>query len=87
MQDKLSSFSSYLTSGLLALTGAFSTQDWAEVCGDGVCHVLHQPRHYTQTITSKDSQGNWTRGYYYQNGTSLFECSNDGVNWSKETCK
>ncbi|MDN3699181.1 phage holin family protein [Vibrio cortegadensis] len=33
MQDKLSSFSSYLTSGLLALTGAFSIQDWAAVIG------------------------------------------------------
>ena len=33
MQDKFSSFSSYLTSGLLALTGAFSIQDWAAVIG------------------------------------------------------
>ncbi|MFA0546386.1 HP1 family phage holin [Vibrio splendidus] len=33
MQDKLSSFSSYLTSCLLALTGAFSIQDWAAVIG------------------------------------------------------
>ncbi|AUI88145.1 hypothetical protein BS333_17450 [Vibrio azureus] len=33
MQDKLSSFFSYLTSGLLALTGAFSIQDWAAVIG------------------------------------------------------
>ncbi|MEZ8402635.1 hypothetical protein CWO23_07550 [Vibrio splendidus] len=33
MQDKLSSFSSYLSSGLLALTGAFSIQDWAAVIG------------------------------------------------------
>ncbi|MEZ8616019.1 MULTISPECIES: HP1 family phage holin [Vibrio] len=33
MQDKLSSFSSYLTSGLLALTGVFSIQDWAAVIG------------------------------------------------------
>nr|WP_306345585.1 HP1 family phage holin [Vibrio atlanticus] len=33
MQDKPSSFSSYLTSGLLALTGAFSVQDWAAVIG------------------------------------------------------
>ncbi|MEZ8011719.1 MULTISPECIES: hypothetical protein [Vibrio] len=50
-------------------------------------HIENTPFDYTQTITSKDSQGNWTRGYYYQNGTSLFECSNDGVNWSKNTCK
>lgn len=33
MQEKLSSFFSYLTSGLLALTGAFSIQDWAAVIG------------------------------------------------------
>ncbi|EDP60840.1 MULTISPECIES: HP1 family phage holin [Vibrio] len=33
MQDKLSSFLSYLTSALLALTGAFSIQDWAAVIG------------------------------------------------------
>ncbi|GEM77173.1 HP1 family phage holin [Vibrio sagamiensis] len=33
MQDKLSSFFSYLTSALLALTGAFSIQDWAAVIG------------------------------------------------------
>ncbi|MEZ8696689.1 HP1 family phage holin [Vibrio lentus] len=33
MQDKLSSFSLYLISGLLALTGAFSVQDWAAVIG------------------------------------------------------
>ncbi|MFA0077052.1 hypothetical protein AB4427_02705 [Vibrio artabrorum] len=50
-------------------------------------YIENTPFDYTQTITSKYSQGNWTKGYYYQNGTSRFECSDNGVNWSKDTCK
>ncbi|MEZ8464097.1 hypothetical protein CWN85_04560 [Vibrio splendidus] len=50
-------------------------------------YIENTPFDYTQTITSKYSQGNWTKGYYYQNGTSRFECSDDGVTWSKDTCK
>ncbi|CAH8208860.1 hypothetical protein [Vibrio aestuarianus] len=49
--------------------------------------IENTPFDYTQIITSKYSQGHWSRGHYYQNGTSLLECSNDGVSWSKETCK
>ncbi|MEZ8291348.1 hypothetical protein [Vibrio sp. 10N.237.312.B06] len=41
MQDKLSSFSSYLTSGLLALTRAFSIQDWAVVIGVVMAFVTY----------------------------------------------
>ncbi|PTP68791.1 hypothetical protein CWO23_15700 [Vibrio splendidus] len=50
-------------------------------------YIENTPFDYTQTITSRYSQGNWTKGYYYQNGTSRFECSDDGVTWSKDTCK
>nr|WP_253910136.1 hypothetical protein [Vibrio aestuarianus] len=50
-------------------------------------YIENTPFDYTQTITSKYSKGQWTKGYYYQNGTNLLECSDDGVNWSKDTCK
>ncbi|PMJ90299.1 HP1 family phage holin [Vibrio sp. 10N.261.55.A7] len=33
MQEKISSFLTYLTSCLLALTGMFSIQDWAAIIG------------------------------------------------------
>ncbi|NGZ14125.1 hypothetical protein HGG78_10310 [Vibrio aestuarianus] len=50
-------------------------------------YIENTPFDYTQIITSKYSQGNWTRGYYYQNGTNSVECSNDGVSWSKDACQ
>ncbi len=49
--------------------------------------ILKIRRLITQTITSKYFNGAWTKGNYYQNGTSRMECSDDGVNWSKDTCK
>ncbi|MDE1250986.1 hypothetical protein MCT08_15545 [Vibrio aestuarianus] len=63
---------------------AYGSDSWAR---HQYAYIENTPFDYTQTITSKYSKGQWTKGYYYQNGTNLLECSDDGVNWSKDTCK
>lgn len=63
---------------------AYGSDGWAR---HQYAYIENTPFDYTQTITSKYSKGQWTRAYFYQNGTNLLECSDDGVNWSKETCK
>ncbi|MDD1828766.1 hypothetical protein LRP52_42095 [Photobacterium sp. ZSDE20] len=65
-------------------SAAYGSDSWVKF---EYAYIENTPFDYTQTITSKDSQGNWIKNYYYQNGTSRFECSDDGVNWSKESCE